>query len=41
MWMRPAKKADESTYYKYILLYTDDAIVISKNTEYVLRNNLG
>lgn len=41
VWMRPAKKADGSTYYEYILLYTDDALVVSENAEQVLRKDLG
>ena len=41
VWMRPAKKADGSPYYEYILLYTDDAVVISENAEDILRNKLG
>ena len=40
VWMRPAKKADGSTYYEYILLYTDDAVVISENAEQILRTKL-
>ena len=39
--MRPATKANGSPYYEYILLYTDDAIVISENAEDILRNKLG
>ena len=39
--MRPAKKSDGSEYYEYILLYTDDALVISDNAENILRNELG
>ena len=41
VWMRPAKKSDGSTHYEYILLYTDDALVISSNAESILRNDLG
>jgi hypothetical protein len=41
VWMRPPKRSNGSYYYKYILLYTDDALVISKNAEQVLRNELG
>ena len=33
VWMRPAKKADGSKYYEYILLYTDDALVVSDHAE--------
>ena len=41
VWMRPAKKSDGSLYYDYILLYTDDALVVSENAEAILRNDLG
>jgi hypothetical protein len=41
VWMRPAKRSDGSDYYEYILLYTDDALVVSDNAEQVLRNELG
>jgi hypothetical protein len=41
VWMRPAKRSDGSDYYEYILLYTDDALVVSENAEQVLRNELG
>jgi hypothetical protein len=41
VWMRPAKRADGTDYYEYILLYTDDALVLSENAERVLRNDLG
>jgi hypothetical protein len=41
VWMRPAKRSDGSDYYEYILLYTDDALVVSDNPEQVLRNELG
>ena len=37
VWMRPAKKTDGTSYYKYILLYTDDALVVSQHTETILR----
>ena len=40
-WMRPAKKANGSPYYEDILLYTDNAVVISENAEDILRNKLG
>ena len=39
--MRPATKPDGTQYYSYILLYTDDALVIDSNAEHVLRNQLG
>jgi hypothetical protein len=41
VWMRPAKRSDGSDYYEYILLYTDDALVVSENAEQVLRKELG
>ena len=41
VWMRPAMNADGSSYYEYILLYTDDAVVVSENAEEILRNKLG
>ena len=41
VWMRPAKQSDGADCYEYILLYTDDALVISENAERVLRLDLG
>ena len=41
VWMRPAKKADGSEYWEYILLYTDDALCISDHAEETLRKDLG
>ena len=41
VWMRPAIKSDGNTYYEYILLYMDDALVVSENTESILHNELG
>ena len=38
--MRPAIKSDGSPYYEYILLYTDDSLVVSQNAENTLRNDL-
>ena len=35
--MRPAKKTDSTSYYKYILLYTDNALVISQHAEKTLK----
>ena len=29
VWMRPVIKSDGNTYYEYILLYVDDALVVS------------
>ena len=39
--MRPAIKSDGNTYYEYILLYMDDALVVSENAESILQNGLG
>ena len=36
VWMRPAIKSDGNTYYEYILLYVDDALVVSENAEGIL-----
>lgn len=41
IWMRPAKKADNSEYYEFVLLYVDNALCISENVEGVLRNEIG
>ena len=41
VWMRPGKHSDGSEYYEYLLLYTDDALMISENAEQVLRKDLG
>lgn len=41
LWMRPATKADGSQHYSYILLHTNDALVIDCDAENVLRNQLG
>ena len=36
VWMRPAKKSDGTECYEYVLLYTDDVLVVSENGEKVL-----
>jgi hypothetical protein len=41
VWMRPAKRSDGSDYYEYILLYTDDILIVSENAEEVLRKDIG
>ena len=38
VWMRLAIKSDGNTYYKYILLYVDNALVVSENAESILQN---
>ena len=40
VWMRPAIKSNGKTYYEYILLYVDDALVVSENAESILHNEL-
>ena len=41
VWMRPAIKSDGTKCYDYVLLYVDDALVVSENAESILRNELG
>ena len=41
VWMREAKKDDGSEYWEYILLYVDDALVISERGEKVIKEELG
>ena len=41
VWMRPAKKADGSECYEYVLICTDDVLVVSENGEHVLRAGIG
>lgn len=41
VWMRPAIRSDGSKCYDYVLLYVDDALVVSDNAESILRNELG
>ena len=40
VWMRLAIKSDGNTYYEYILLYVNDALVVSENAESILQNEL-
>ena len=39
--MREATKSDGMAYWEYVLLYTDDTLVISENGERVLHEELG
>ena len=39
--MRPDKQSNGTDYYEFILLYTDNALVISDNSDQVLRKDLG
>jgi hypothetical protein len=41
VWMRPAQKADGSEYWEYVLIYTDDVLVISTQGEKSLREGIG
>ena len=41
VWMWPAIKSDGNTYYEYILIYVDNALVVSENAESILQNELG
>jgi len=41
VWYRLAKRADGKEYYEYVLLYTDDCLVISERAESILRNEIG
>ncbi len=41
IWCRPATKQNEQTYYKYVLLYIDDCLVISAKPESIFRQEIG
>ncbi len=41
VWMRAAVKADGGEYWEHVLLYTDNALVISEQGEHILRNEIG
>ena len=41
VWMRPARKSGGSEYWEYVLLYTDDALVVSESGERFLQEELG
>ena len=41
VWMRPAVGRNGKEYYEYVLLRTDDCLVISHRPDYVLRNEIG
>ena len=38
---KPSKKADRFQCYDYLLLYTDDTLVISTNAKQILRGEIG
>ena len=39
MW--PAQKSNSSPCYEYVLLYTDDTLVVSERAEEILWNEIG
>ena len=41
VWFRRSKRATGEEYYKYVLLYVDDVIVILEHAEKVLRDEIG
>ena len=41
VWFRPGTKPDGTTYYQYILLYTDDILCIMENPKEFLLNEFG
>ncbi len=41
VWFRPSKQAIGEDYYKYVLLYVDDVLVISEHADKVLCNEIG
>ena len=41
VWMRKAETNDGRQYWEYVLLYTDDCLVISHRGEYLLRQEIG
>ena len=42
VWLRESVRKDGVTqYYKYVLLYTDDCLVISDHPESILRKDIG
>ena len=40
VWMRPATKSDGSEYYEFVLLYTDNVLCISENSEKTIREEI-
>ena len=41
VWMCPATQKDGTLVYEYVLLYTDDCIVVSENAESILIEDIG
>ena len=40
VWMRPTTQKDGTEVYEYFLLYTDDCLVVSENSESILKNEI-
>ena len=40
VWMRPAFKSCGNAYYEHVVLCADDALVVGKNAESILRNEI-
>ena len=41
IWMREAKRVDNSNYWEYVLLYVDDYIYISTDPEAIVKKEIG
>jgi hypothetical protein len=41
VWMRPAMENDGTKVWDFVLVYTDDTLVIRENAETILRNEMG
>ena len=41
IWMKKAKRVDNSDYWEQVLLYVDDCICISTDPEAIVRNEIG
>ena len=41
VWISPAKISNGTSYYRYILLYTDYALIVSQHAEETLGKDLG
>ena len=41
IWMRKAKRADNSDYWEYVLLYVDNCLAISEDPESIVRDEIG
>ena len=41
IWMKKAKRADNTDYWEYVLLYVDDCLAISVSPESIVRDEIG